>query len=95
MRQLSPKAKQELKLAIVLIGIGFFTLPPAVYIVGQHVVGEYSAESGLWGLTSSIWFGVITANPMALLLVLSPYLITRILRWSLWFYKNNKLNKFI
>jgi hypothetical protein len=74
--------KKEIQLALWLVGLGFFALPPAIYWVGQQVVGEYEGESGFWGLTLDLWLGVINANPMALLLVLSPYLIIQTLRIS-------------
>ena len=64
------------------MGLGLFALPPAIYWVGQQVVGEYEGGSGVWGLTLDLWSGVVNANPMALLLVLSPYLIIQTLRIS-------------
>ena len=82
MTKLSPKAKKEIRLSLRLIGLGFFILPPAVYTVGIQVVGEYPNDGGLWALTSSIWLGVIRLNPMALLLVLSPYFIIQTFRFS-------------
>jgi len=74
--------KKEILLALWLVGFGFFALPPAIYWVGQQVVGEYAGGSGVWGLTLDLWSGVVNANPMALLLVLSPYLIIQTLRIS-------------
>ncbi len=74
--------KKELRLALWLVGLGLFALPPAIYWVGRQVVGEYEGESGIWGLTLDLWSGVVNANPMALLLVLSPYLIIQTLRTS-------------
>ena len=74
--------KRELLLAMWLIGFGLFALPPAVYWVGQQVVGEYATDGGVWALTLDLWSGVIQANPLALLLVLSPYGIIQTLRFS-------------
>jgi hypothetical protein len=93
MPKLSPKLRKELRLASCLIGVGLFALPPAVYWVGRQVVGEYSNEGGLWALILNIWLGAITLNPMALLLVLSPYLIIQTLRVSRW-ARNKKHNKY-
>jgi len=76
------KLKKEIQLALWLVGLGFLALPPAIYWVGQQVVGEYAGGSGVWGLTLDLWSGVVNANPMALLLVLSPYLIIQTLRIS-------------
>ncbi|MCY3731681.1 MAG: hypothetical protein OXF98_10090 [Rhodospirillaceae bacterium] len=78
----SSTLKRELLLALWLVGFGLFALPPAVYWVGQQVVGEYTGENGVWGLTFDLWSGVVSANPAALLLVLSPYLIIQTLRLS-------------
>ena len=78
----SSTLKRELLLALWLVGFGLFALPPAVYWVGQQVVGEYTGENGVWGLTLDLWSGVVSANPAALLLVLSPYLIIQTLRLS-------------
>ncbi|MBD08103.1 MAG: hypothetical protein CMD70_05225 [Gammaproteobacteria bacterium] len=85
MTKLPPRANKELRLALQLIGLGFFVLPPLVYTVGLLVVGEYSNDGGLWALTSSIWLGFIRLNPMALLLVLSPYLIIQSFRFYYYF----------
>ena len=74
--------KKEILLALWLVGFGLFALPPAVYWVGQQVVGEYEGEDSVWGLTLDLWSGVVSANPMALLLVLSPYFIIQTLRIS-------------
>lgn len=78
----SSTLKREFLLALWLVGFGLFALPPAVYWVGQQVVGEYTGENGVWGLTLDLWSGVVSANPTALLLVLSPYLIIQTLRLS-------------
>ena len=85
MTKLSPRTNKELRLALQLIGFGFFVLPPAVYTVGLQVVGDYTDDGGLWALTSSIWLEFIRLNPMALLLVLSPYLIIQTFRFSYYF----------
>jgi len=82
---LSPKANKELRLALQLLVLGFLVLPPAVYIVGFQVVGEYANDGGLWALTSNIWLEFIRLNPMALLLVLSPYLIIQTFRFFSYF----------
>jgi len=82
MARSSSTLMRELLLALCLLGLGLFALPPAVYWVGQEVVGEYAAEGGVWGLTLDLWSGVLAANPLALLLVLSPYGIVQTLRLS-------------
>ena len=74
--------KRELVLAGSLLGLGFFVLPGAVYVVGQTVVGEYPADGGVLALTVNIWADMVRGNPLALVLVLSPYGIIQLLRLS-------------
>ena len=74
--------KRELVLAGSLLGLGFFVLPGAVYLVGQTVVGEYPADGGMLALAVDIWADMFRGNPLALVLVLSPYGIVQLLRLS-------------
>ena len=74
--------KRELVLAAVLLGLGVLLLPVAVYVVGQTVVGEYSAEGGVVDLAVNVWLEAVRGNPLALVLVLSPYGIVQLLRLS-------------
>ena len=72
--------RRELVLAGSLLGFGFFLLPGAVYLVGQTVVGEYPADGGVLALTLNIWADMARGNPLALVLVLSPYGVVQLLR---------------
>ena len=74
--------KRELVLAGSLLGLGFFVLPGAVYLVGQTVVGEYPADGGVLALAVNVWADMVRGNPLALVLVLSPYGIIQLLRLS-------------
>lgn len=74
--------RRELVLAGSLLGLGFFVLPGAVYLVGQTVVGEYPADGGVLALAVNIWADMVLGNPLALILVLSPYGIVQLLRFS-------------
>ena len=74
--------KRELVLAGSLLGLGFFILPGAVYLVGQTVVGEYPADGGVLALAVNVWADMVRGNPLALVLVLSPYGIVQLLRLS-------------
>ena len=74
--------KRELVLAGSLLGLGFFVLPGAVYIVGQTVVGEYPADGGVLALALDVWANMVRGNPLALVLVFSPYGIVQLLRLS-------------
>ena len=72
--------KRELVLAGSLLGFGLFVLPGAVYLVGQTVVGEYPADGGVLALAVNIWADMLRGNPLALVLVISPYGIVQLLR---------------
>jgi hypothetical protein len=72
--------QRELALAALLLAMGLVVLPIAVYWVGQHVVGDYAAEGGLWGLVGEIWAGLGQANFLAWALVLSPYVVIQLAR---------------
>lgn len=74
--------KRELVLAGSLLGLGFFVLPGAVYLVGQTVVGEYPVDGGVLALALNIWADMVRGNPLALVLVVSPYGIFQLLRLS-------------
>ena len=77
-----PTIKRELVLAASLVGVGVFVLPGAVYLVGQTVVGEYPADGGVLALAVNIWVDLVRGNPLALVLVLSPYGMVQLLRLS-------------
>lgn len=74
--------KRELVWAGSLLGFGFFVLPGAVYLVGQTIVGEYPADGGVLALALNIWADMARGNPLALILVFSPYGIVQLLRLS-------------
>ena len=82
MPRTASRIRKELLLALSLVGFGLLALPAAVYWVGLQVVGEYEAEGGLWALMLNLWSDVVGANPMALILVLSPYFIIQLLRFA-------------
>jgi len=77
---LASSLRKELILAGTLVGVGLLVLPPAVYWVGQQVVGEYESDAGLLGLMDQIWSEFFTGRPAAWLLVMSPYLLVQSLR---------------
>ncbi len=80
---------KELLLAAALLGCGLLPLPVLVYWVGIRVVGEYSAEGGLWDLIWHLWSDIATGSLLAWILVASPYLLIQLLRLgrALWRYK--------
>ncbi len=74
----SSRPLRETLLALVLLAVGLFALPAAVYLVGQEIIGPY--EAGLAGFYDAIGNALIAGNPYAWILVLSPYLSVQLLR---------------
>ena len=74
--------RRELLLSAALLSFGLLPLPVVVYWIGGRAVGEYPAESGLWGLIWHIWSDLATGSILAWILVTSPYLIIQLLRLS-------------
>jgi len=72
--------KRELVIAAVLFGVGFFALPWAIYWVGQRLIGDYAPDAGMLTLTEQIWSDLLRLEPMAWILVLSPYAVLQLAR---------------
>lgn len=72
--------RRELALGATLVAIGAFLIPPAVYLVGQQVFGEYAPDSNAADLMRAIWSGLAHGSPLAWILVLSPYAVIQLLR---------------
>jgi hypothetical protein len=75
-----PRWKRELLIASITVAIGFLALPVAVYWVGQKTIGEYAPDAGALVLAEAIWSDVLSLDPAAWLLVLSPYVIVQLAR---------------
>jgi len=78
----TPRAawRRELAIAAAVFAFGFFVLPFAIYWVGQQVMGEYSADAGVFALAEHIWSDLLTLSPAAWILVLSPYAVVQLAR---------------
>ena len=74
------RLRKQTLIAMMLLGFGLLPLPVMVYWVGTQVVGPYEAEGGLWALVGNVWGDLTSGNPLAWILVLSPYLIIQLLR---------------
>jgi hypothetical protein len=74
--------KFELVLAALLFCFGLTLLPLSIYWVGRFVVGPYADEAGVMGLLDAIWTGLGQGQPVAWLLVVSPYVIVQLARVS-------------
>ncbi len=73
--------RRELIIAGILIPVGVLLLPIAIYFTGQALLGEYSAEGdGIGRLYGDIFRDVRSGSPLAVILVLSPWLGLQILR---------------
>ncbi|MGD1976256.1 MAG: hypothetical protein PVI25_07110 [Gammaproteobacteria bacterium] len=76
-----PWIRRELILAGVLLPIGFFVLPVAIYFTGQALLGDYSQEgAGVGQLYADIFGDLATGFLPAWVLVLSPWLGIQLLR---------------
>jgi len=95
MPHLTPRLRKERKLGLGLVAVGLFLLPPAVYWVGQRVVGEYAAEGGLWTLAKHLWSDLAAGSPLGWLLVLSPYAIVQAARLARTLWRGYQAEKHV
>ena len=83
MNPIKHKFMNELALALMLLFAGMVLLPFSVYLTGQLVFGEYG------GAGFSDFFGRLSGElregrPVVWFLVLSPYLILIVFRFTIW-----------
>ena len=71
----------ELALALSLMFVGLVLLPLAVYLTGQSVFGEYGG-AGFSDFYRRLSGEVREGRPVVWFLVLSPYLIFMLLRFT-------------
>ena len=71
----------ELALALSLMFVGLVLLPLAVYLTGQSVFGEYGG-AGFSDFYRRLSGEVREGRPVVWFLVLSPYLILILLRFT-------------
>ena len=72
--------RKELLIFGILFVVGTLVLPFCIYVVGQNIIGEYSPDSGAFGLVRAIWSDLGRLSPGAWLLVLSPWGVIQLLR---------------
>ena len=81
--------RREIIIAAVFFAFGFFLLPLAIYWVGRELIGSYStdASAGALALAESIWADLLRFRLAAWVLVLAPYALAQLLRFTrrLWF----------
>ena len=77
--------RRELILAGLLVPVGLFLLPVAIYFTGQTLLGSYSEDGqGLARLYGDIFSDLGRGFLPAWILVLSPWLGIQILRLVIW-----------
>ena len=69
---------------LAAFAVGFFVLPLAIYSVGRELVGTYSADgsAGALHLAESIWLDLLRLRWTAWLLLLAPYGVVQVLRFT-------------
>jgi hypothetical protein len=72
-------AGRELLLLLILVPVGLFVLPAAVYIVGSAVFGEFGGD-GFGAFYGMLADELKRGEPAVWFLVLSPYMIWQLLR---------------
>lgn len=85
MTETTKPGASRLRKEAILFGLlflcGLLLLPIAIYLVGNNVFGGYG-DGGLREFLAALAGRALTADPAALLLVLSPYLVVQGLRLS-------------
>ncbi len=76
----------ELALALSLVFAGMVLLPLAIYFTGQSIFGEYSG-AGFSEFYRRLSGEVREGRPVVWFLVLSPYLILMLLRFTFWAFR--------
>jgi len=84
-KTLKGKALRELALFLGFLLLGMLFLPMAVFFVGQLVFGDYGG-AGFQDFYGQIHAAIRSGDGVVWFLVLSPYLICQILRFSFRFF---------
>lgn len=79
-RKQSILGNRELRRALALIAFGLVALPLLVYAVGAVTLG--TAGSGLWEYLKVLYGSLLQLRPSAWALVLGPYLLLTLLRFT-------------
>lgn len=83
------KAMNELALALSCIFAGLVLLPLAIYFTGQSVFGEYGG-AGFADFFRRLSGDIREGRPVVWFLVLSPYLILMLLRFTIWAFQRSR-----
>jgi len=76
--------RREIIIGAVCFALGFFMLPFAIYWVGHALIGSYSADgsAGALALAESIWVDLLQFRLAAWVLVLAPYALAQLFRFT-------------
>ncbi len=87
-QSLKKTAKKESALFLCLLFTGLLILPLAVYLVGKSVFGEYGG-TGFSAFYGALHSAIRAGDPVVLFLVLSPYAIWQLSRFTAWAFKQS------
>ena len=82
---LKSKVLRELALFLGLLLLGMLILPMAIYFVGNLVFGDYGG-AGFQDFYGEVHAAIRTGDGVVWFLILSPYLVCQMLRFSLRFF---------
>ncbi len=80
-------ATKEVALLTGLLFLGLAIVPMAIFWVGQTVFGPY-ADGGYGDFTGSLVSRIVSGDPVAWFLILSPYLGWQVLRLTRFAWKS-------
>jgi len=83
--QLKSKVLREAALFLGLLFLGMLALPIAIYLVGNQVFGDYGG-AGFQDFYGEIHAAIRSGDAVVWFLILSPYLVCQIVRFSFGFF---------
>lgn len=85
---LKQTAKKETALFLCLLLTGLLILPLAVYLVGNSVFGDYGG-AGFSAFYGALHSAIRAGDPVVLFLVLAPYVIWQLSRFTTWAFRQS------
>lgn len=79
LKQFIPHNRQARR-ALALLGFGFVALPMLVYALGALTLG--TTDTSFWAYLKSLYGSLLRLRPSAWALVLGPYLLFTLLRFT-------------
>ena len=78
--------RRESVTLLLLLFVGIFLLPLAIYLVGAEIFGEY-ISGGFGSFYRDIHSDLREGQPVVIFLLLSPYLVWQLLRLSFYVFR--------